>query len=267
MDGLQALFLALIQGLTEFLPVSSSAHLILPSQLLGWPDQGLAFDVAVHAGTLVAVMVYYRESLTSLLMGLLGSGDNVRLRRREVSALLIATLPAVGIGIAFSDVIDQYLRGIGVIATTTLLFGLLLGVSYSYRAAGADEQPISRLDHALVIGLAQALALIPGTSRSGVTITASLFLGYNLATAARFSFLMSIPVIAGALLLMLVKEFELLSSSANLAITLIAMLVAAVSAYATIAFFVGLVTRVGMMPFVIYRVLLALILFSILVFV
>ena len=193
--------------------------------------------------------------------------DNVSLRRREVSALLIATLPAVGIGIAFSDVIDQYLRGIGVIATTTLLFGLLLGVSYSYRAAGADEQPISRLDHALVIGLAQALALIPGTSRSGVTITASLFLGYNLATAARFSFLMSIPVIAGALLLMLVTEFELFFSSANLILTLIAMLVAAVSAYATIAFFVGLVTRVGMMPFVIYRVLLALILFSILVFV
>ena len=267
MDGLQALFLALIQGLTEFLPVSSSAHLILPSQLLGWPDQGLAFDVAVHAGTLVAVMVYYRESLTSLLMGVLGSGDNVSLRRREVSALLIATLPAVVIGIAFSDVIDQYLRGIGVIATTTLLFGLLLGVSYSYRAAGVDEQTISRLDHALVIGLAQTLALIPGTSRSGVTITASLFLGYNLATAARFSFLMSIPVIAGALLLMLFKEFELFLSSANLAITVLAMLVAAVSAYATIAFFVGLVTRVGMMPFVIYRVLLALILFSILVFV
>ena len=267
MDGLQALFLALIQGLTEFLPVSSSAHLILPSQLLGWPDQGLAFDVAVHAGTLVAVMVYYRESLTSLLMGVLGSGDKVSLRRREVAALLIATLPAVVIGIAFSDVIDQYLRGIGVIAATTLLFGLLLGVSYSYRAAGADEQPISRLDHALVIGLAQALALIPGTSRSGVTITASLFLGYNLATAARFSFLMSIPVIAAALLAMLVKEFELLFSSANLALTLLAMLVAAVSAYATIAFFVGLVTRVGMMPFVIYRVLLALILFSILVFV
>ena len=267
MDGLKALFLALIQGLTEFLPVSSSAHLILPSQLLGWPDQGLAFDVAVHAGTLVAVMVYYRESLSSLLMGVLGSGDNVSLRRREVSALLIASLPAVGIGIAFSDVIDQDLRGIGVIATTTLLFGVLLGVSYSYRAAGADEQPISRLDHALLIGLAQALALIPGTSRSGVTITASLFLGYNLATAARFSFLMSIPVIAGALLLMLVKEFELLFSSANWTLTLIAMLVAAVSAYATIAFFVGLVTRVGMMPFVIYRVLLALILFSILVFV
>ena len=267
MDSLQALVLALIQGLTEFLPVSSSAHLILPSQLLGWPDQGLAFDVAVHAGTLVAVMVYYRESLTSLLMGVLGSGDNVSSRRREVAALLIATLPAVLIGIAFADVIDQYLRGIGVIATTTLLFGVLLGVSYSYRATGADEQPISRLDHALVIGLAQALALIPGTSRSGVTITASLFLGYNLATAARFSFLMSIPVIAGALLLMLIKEVELFFSSANLTLTLIAMLIAAVSAYATIAFFVGLVTRVGMMPFVIYRVLLALILFSILVFV
>ena len=267
MDGLQALLLALIQGLTEFLPVSSSAHLILPSQLMGWPDQGLAFDVAVHAGTLVAVMVYYRESLTSLLLGVLGSGDNVSLRRREGAALLVASLPAVIIGIAFSGVIDQYLRGIGVIATTTLLFGVLLGVSYSYRATGVDEQLISRLDHALLIGLAQALALIPGTSRSGVTITASLFLGYTLATAARFSFLMAIPVIGAALLAMLVKEFELFFSSANLTVTLIAMLVAAVSAYATIAFFVGLVTRVGMMPFVIYRVLLALILFSILVFV
>ena len=267
MDSLQALFLAFIQGLTEFLPVSSSAHLILPSQLMGWPDQGLAFDVAVHAGTLVAVMVYYRESLTSLLLGVLGSGDNVSLRRREGAALLVASLPAVIIGIAFSDVIDQCLRGIGVIATTTLLFGVLLGVSYSYRATGVDEQLISRLDHALLIGLAQALSLIPGTSRSGVTITASLFLGYNLATAARFSFLMSIPVIAAALLAMLVKEFELIYSTGNLAVLLIAMLVAAVSAYATIAFFVGLVTRVGMMPFVIYRVLLALILFSILVFV
>ena len=143
------------------------------------------------------------------------------------------------IGIAFSGVIDQYLRGIGVIATTTLLFGVLLGVSYSYRATGVDEQLISRLDHALLIGLAQALALIPGTSRSGVTITASLFLGYTLATAARFSFLMAIPVIGAALLAMLVKEFELFFSSTNLSITLIAMLVAAVSAYATIAFFVG----------------------------
>ena len=223
--------------------------------------------MAVHAGTLVAVAVYYRESLTSLLMGIFGSGDNVSLRRREVAALLIATLPAVLIGIVFSDAIDQYLRGIGVIATTTLLFGVLLGVSYSYRATGADEQPISRFDHALLIGLAQAFALIPGTSRSGVTITASLFLGYNLATAARFSFLMSIPVIGGALLLMLIKELELFFSSANLTLTASAMVVAAVSAYATIAFFVGLVTRVGMMPFVIYRVLLALILFSILVFV
>ena len=267
MDSLQALLLALIQGLTEFLPISSSAHLILPAQLLGWPDQGLAFDVAVHAGTLMAVIIYYRGSLASLLMGVAGSGDNVSLRRREVAALFIATLPAMLFGIVLSDAIDQHLRGIGVIATTTLLFGLLLGVSYSYRTAGVDEQPIIRFDHALIIGLMQAVALIPGTSRSGVTITASLFLGYNLATAARFSFLMSIPVIAGALLVMLAKEFELSFSSAKLALTLAAMLVAAFSAYATIAFFIGLVTRVGMMPFVIYRVILALILFSILVFV
>jgi undecaprenyl-diphosphatase len=267
MDSLQAFFLALIQGLTEFLPVSSSAHLILPSQLLGWTDQGLAFDVAVHAGTLVAVIVYYRQSLISLCLAGLGSGDSVSASRRELMCLFIASVPALLLGFTFSAAIDEYLRGVGVIATTTLLFGLLLGVSYSYRSMGTEEQPITRYDHALLIGLAQALALIPGTSRSGVTITASLFLGYNLATAARFSFLMSIPVIAGALLVMVVTESALFFSSANMTLTVTAMLVAAVSAYATIAFFVGLVTRVGMMPFVIYRVLLALILFSILVFV
>ena len=267
MDSFQAIFLALIQGLTEFLPVSSSAHLILPSQLLGWPDQGLAFDVAVHAGTLVAVIVYYRQSLMSLCLVGLGLGDSLSASRRELICLLIASVPALFLGFTFSAAIDEYLRGVGVIATTTLLFGLLLGVSYSYRAMGTEQQSITRYDHALLIGLAQALALVPGTSRSGVTITASLFLGYNLATAARFSFLMSIPVIAGALLVMLVRESALFFSSANLTVTLIAMLVAGLSAYATIAFFVGLVTRVGMMPFVIYRLLLALILFSILVFV
>ncbi|MEC8469575.1 MAG: undecaprenyl-diphosphate phosphatase, partial [Pseudomonadota bacterium] len=179
MDSLQAFFLALIQGLTEFLPVSSSAHLILPSQLLGWRDQGLAFDVAVHAGTLVAVIMYYRQSLMSLCLAGLGSGDSVSASRRELMCLFIASMPALFLGVTFSAAIDEYLRGVGVIATTTLLFGLLLGVSYRYRSMGSQEQPITRYNHALLIGMAQALALIPGTSRSGVTITASLFLGYN----------------------------------------------------------------------------------------
>ena len=267
MDYIQAILLALIQGLTEFLPVSSSAHLILPAQLLGWPDQGLAFDVAVHTGTLIAVIVYYRASLRSLLFATLGRGDALVERRREVVCLALATLPAVAVGVLFADMIDSVLRGIPVIATTTLLFGVLLGLSYAYRAPGIDEQPITRLDHAILIGLAQAFALIPGTSRSGVTMTAALFLGYNMASAARFSFLLSIPVIAGALLLMLVREWGALFASSSVLLTVSAMLIAALSAYATIAFFVSLVARVGMMPFVIYRIFLAMVLFLIVVFV
>ena len=266
MDSVQAVLLALIQGLTEFLPVSSSAHLILPSQLLGWPDQGLAFDVAVHAGTLAAVVFYYRQALSGFVDGVLGRGDAVGVSRQEVKCLAVATLPALVAGLLFSEVIDGYLRGTAVIATTTLFFGLLLGLSYRYRLTGDDEQPITRVDHAVIIGLAQALALIPGTSRSGITITASLFLGYNVATAARFSFLLSIPVIFGALVLMLIRQTDAFLSASHLGLTALAMVISAISAYLTIAFFVGLVKRVGMMPFVVYRVVLSLGLFSIVVF-
>jgi len=292
-DTLQIILLALIQGLTEFLPVSSSAHLILPSQLFGWSDQGLLFDVAVHAGTLIAVLVYYRDTLRTLLSGAfdrreaarfsLSGGQGVdqaddfsdldaltsdkaivsmRNAWREIACLVVATIPVMLIGFLFADVIDLYFRGLNTIAYATLGFGLLLGVAYRFRGADGDEQPMTRLDHALIIGLAQALALIPGASRSGVTITAASFLGYNIATSARFSFLLSIPVIGGALALMLFTQSDALAGGAIFEIT-VAMLIAGLSAYVTIAFFVGLVKRVGMMPFVIYRVLLAALLFVI----
>ena len=293
MDTLQIITLALIQGLTEFLPVSSSAHLILPSQLFGWSDQGLLFDVAVHAGTLIAVLVYYRDTLRTLLSGAFGrregacfpltegkdvdraddplesdtaatNKDIISMRNawREIACLVVATIPVMLIGFLFADVIDLYFRGLNTIAYATLGFGLLLGVAYRFRGSDGDEQPMTRLDHALIIGLSQALALIPGTSRSGVTITAASFLGYNIATSARFSFLLSIPVIGGALALMLFTQSDALAGGAIFEIT-VAMLIAGLSAYVTIAFFVGLVKRVGMMPFVIYRVLLAALLFVI----
>ena len=290
MDILQVIVLAFIQGLTEFLPVSSSAHLILPSQLFGWADQGLVFDVAVHAGTLIAVLVYYRETLRTLISGAFGrrkaaglplsrgpdglddvecddsvgspttatnkAAISMRSAWREISCLVVATIPVILIGLLFADVIDHYFRGLSTIAYATLGFGLLLGVAYRFRGSDGEEQPITRLDHALIIGLAQALALIPGTSRSGVTITAASFLGYNIATSARFSFLLSIPVIAGALVLMLATQSDAMTSDAIFEI-LAAMMIAGLSAYLTIAFFVGLVKRIGMMPFVVYRVLLA----------
>jgi undecaprenyl-diphosphatase len=295
-DILQVIVLALIQGLTEFLPVSSSAHLILPSQLFGWADQGLVFDVAVHAGTLIAVLVYYRETLRTLVSGAFGRREaaglplsrgpdglddvecddsvgspttattkaaiSMRSAWREIACLVVATIPVILIGLLFADVIDHYFRGLSTIAYATLGFGLLLGVAYRFRGSDGEEQPITRLDHALLIGLAQALALIPGTSRSGVTITAASFLGYNIATSARFSFLLSIPVIAGALVLMLATQSDAMTSDAIFEI-LAAMMIAGLSAYLTIAFFVGLVKRIGMMPFVVYRVLLAALLFII----
>ncbi len=289
MDMLQIIVLALIQGLTEFLPISSSAHLLLPSKVLGWSDQGLAFDIAVHAGTLLAVLIYYRDSLRALVSGALGghspvrsagvervvspesiesiesiqsAGNGVALDHaannawQEIGCLAVATIPVLLVGALLSSFIDSHLRGVETVAYATLGFGLLLGVAYRTRGPGIDEQPITRIDHALIIGCAQVLALIPGTSRSGITITAAAFLGYNIASSARFSFLLSIPVISGALVLMLLTNSAPLLSDAAFEIVT-AMLIAGLSAYATIAFFVALVQRVGMLPFVVYRVLLA----------
>ncbi len=181
---------------------------------------------------------------------------------REIACLVVATIPVMFIGLLFATAIDTHFRGLTTIAYATLGFGLLLGFAYRFRGSDGEEQSITRLDHALLIGLAQALALIPGTSRSGVTITAASFLGYNIATSARFSFLLSIPVIGGALSLMLVTQSDALSGDAIFEI-LAAMMIAGLSAYLTIAFFVSLVKRIGMMPFVVYRVLLAGLLFII----
>jgi undecaprenyl-diphosphatase len=256
----QALLLALVQGLTEFLPISSSAHLVIPGLLFGWPDQGLAFDVAVHVGTLLAVLLYFRADLQQLL---LGSLQALRARRanchsREVLLLALATLPVVLAGLWLNDIVQSHLRTLPVIASTTLVFGLLLAVADRRRAA--RPLPLG-WGIALGIGLAQMLAPVPGVSRSGITITAGLLLGLDRSGAARFSFLLSIPVIAGAGLL---KGVELAQSSLPVAWLqlLAAALVAGLTAYLCIALFLRLLERIGLMPFVYYRVLLALLLFA-----
>jgi len=248
--------LAVIQGITEFLPVSSSAHLILPAQLLGWPDQGLLFDVAVHAGTLCAVMFYFRHTLASLIASLApGAGAH----RSELWALTIATVPVLVAGLVLKDVIATEARSIGVITAATLGFGVLLGIADRVsNRAGAARDKVSYRD-ALLIGMAQVFALIPGTSRSGVTITAALFLGYHPAAASRFSFLLSMPVIAGALLVILLS-WETPAGSASAEVILGAFVIAAVFAYATIKSFMYLLQRVGLMPFVVYRLILGMLL-------
>jgi undecaprenyl-diphosphatase len=248
----QGLVLALVQGLTEFLPISSSAHLLLPSLLLGWPDQGLAFDVAVHFGTLLAVVTYFRRDLWDLAAGTMASAiaREMNPRSREVLYLALGTIPAVIVGFLLNAHMDA-LRTVPVLATTTIVFALLLG--YADRRVGAQPRgEVGGIGTALLIGCAQAIAPIPGTSRSGITITAGLLLGLSREAAARFSFLLSIPIISGAALL---KLLDLLSGdvAVDMRILLLAMGVAGVSAYACIAVFLQLIERVGMMPFVLYR--------------
>ncbi len=257
MDWWQVVVLAVIQGLTEFLPISSSAHLILPSKVLGWADQGLAFDVATHVGTLMAVMWYFRQRLIELTVG---SFNALRLQDRTPESLLvfrvgIAVLPAAFVGCFFGDWIEANVRSVAVIIMTTAGFGLLLGVADSYGRGEKDLLSIT-WKVALLIGIAQAFALIPGTSRSGVTITAALLLGYSRQASAEFSFLLSIPIIlaAGGL-----KGVELFMNSvqAHLWQMLLALLLSAVSAYICIGVFMRLLDRIGMWPFVWYRLGLA----------
>jgi undecaprenyl-diphosphatase len=261
-DTYQAVLLAILQGLTEFLPISSSAHLIIPSLIMGWPDQGLAFDVSVHVGTLSAVLFYYRADLArmagswfSSLTGAPGNEDS-----RLVWYLALATLPAVLVGLFAGDYIENQLRNLPVIATTTLVFGLLLGLA-DRRAATSSVGTRLTLVVALIIGLAQAMAPIPGVSRSGITITAALLLGMSRQASARFSFLLSIPVIAGAGLL---KAWELADSGVAADWLLLGMgaVISGITAYLCIAVFLRLLDRVGLMPFVYYRVLLAAVLYA-----
>ena len=260
MDLLQALWLAIIQGLTEFLPISSSAHLILPSAILGWEDQGLAFDVAVHVGSLVAVLIYFKNDLALLLRAWFKTtfqGADSNAESRMLWFIVLATLPAAVVGLVAGGFIELHLRSIAVIATTTIVFGLLLGWADWCHKGSLSLQEMS-WKSAFLIGAAQVLALIPGTSRSGITLTAALALGFDRNSAARFSFLMAIPIISlsGAY-----KALQLLSE-ASVAWGTIALgaIVSGLTAYLCIHAFLRLIDRIGMMPFVIYRILLGMLL-------
>ncbi len=261
MDWYQVVILALIQGLTEFLPISSSAHLVIPALVLDWPDQGLAFDVAVHVGTLSAVLAYYRRDLRDMAGAWVGSltGGGASDDSRLVWFLALATVPAGLVGFFGGGFIEGNLRTLPVIAGTTLVFGLLLGVADRRAGNGAALRKLD-LSTALLVGLAQALAPVPGVSRSGVTITAALLLGMGRQDAARFSFLLSIPIIASAGAL---QAVELVGSEAPVAWGAIAAgaILAGITAYLCIAVFLRMLDRVGLMPFVYYRVALAAVLY------
>lgn len=257
MDLLHVLVLAIVQGLTEFLPISSSGHLILVPVVLGWPDQGLPFDVAVHLGTLGAVVFYFRRELWPMTRDALDTlRGGPRTRESDLAWwVVIGTLPAVVAGGLFGGFIAEALRSPLVIAATTAGFGALLWLADVRGGRHRSEADIGWRD-ALIIGLAQAIALIPGTSRSGITMTAALFLGLHRQAAARFSFLLSIPIILAATcyeLLQLYREPE----PADWGVLAIGALAAGVVAYLTIRGFVALLGRIGMAPFALYRLFLA----------
>jgi undecaprenyl-diphosphatase len=262
MDLLQAIALALMQGITEFLPVSSSAHLILlPQMMEGWADQGLAFDVAVHVGTLSAVLIYFRRELSEMAVDwtLSLKTRQQTMNSRLAWAVLFGTIPIGLAGLLFKDFIELNLRSPAVIALATIIFGLLLWWADAMGKRNRDEYTISILD-VIVIGFTQAIALIPGVSRSGATMTAGLLLGLTREAAARFSFLLSIPVIllSGVLVTIdLIRE----GSPVEWSLMIIGTVLAGVTAYLCIHFFLKLLERIGMLPFVIYRLIMGAVLF------
>ncbi|MDH3304050.1 MAG: undecaprenyl-diphosphate phosphatase [Gammaproteobacteria bacterium] len=265
MTGLQIVILAIVQGLTEFLPISSSGHLVLVPYLVNWTDQGLAFDVAVHAGSLVAVCAFFRGDIRGLLRGAAQVlGGNMRLPQANMAlAIGIGTVPAAIAGLLFASWIEANLRDPLVVMYTLSGYGILMALADRF---GKSERVIAGIGikDAVIIGCAQALSLVPGTSRSGVTITAARVLGFKRQDAARFSFLLSAPVI---LLAMLFKGFELIAGDEAVPWGQLALgaAVSAIVAYLSIEFFMRFVSRIGLAPFAIYRLALAAVILYVLV--
>ncbi len=290
MELYQVIVLAFIQGLTEFLPVSSSAHLILPSQLFGWPDQGLAFDISVHVGTLLAVLIYFRKELVfmfSELWGWLFRGTGLGSYTKIFLCVLLGTIPVGLAGLCFKSLIEEYLRSEYVIAATTIFFGILLLVAERYNKKhyiqnpniDLEEEPNNKVsgrlsalkDHnvlkafgtALLIGCAQAVALIPGTSRSGITLTMGYFLKMHPSTAARFSFLLSIPVIILSGLLGakdLIEDTGVEEVDVSFVDVGLGIAISFVTALLVIKLFLKFLNSFGLLPYVIYRVILGIVL-------
>lgn len=260
-EFLHAFWLACLQGVTEFLPISSSGHLVLVPKLFGWPDQGLAFDVAVHVGSLLAVVVYFRHDLSRLTIEWWRSlwGGPVTAYSRLAWSIVAATAMVGVAGLVLESWINQSLRSPIPVAIATLVFALLL---WWADVAGKKQRTLEQIGwlDVLLIGAAQMLALIPGTSRSGVTITTGLAMGLTREAAARFSFLLAIPVITLAGLWQ-GRGLVVSSAAVNWPLLLFATTVSGVVAFICIHWFLGFLRRFSMLPFVIYRIFLALLLF------
>ncbi len=265
MTGLQIVVLAVVQGLTEFLPISSSGHLVLVPAAFGWTDQGLAFDVAVHFGSLSAVCVFFRRDLAALLRGAaqMATRQAATLESRMALGIGLGTVPAALAGLSFGGWIEANLRDPSVIVMTLAGYAVLMLLADRLGRKSRTVADI-RVADAVLIGCAQALALVPGTSRSGVTMTAAMSLGFTRQDAARFSFILAVPVI------LLATGYELLGllgadTPVPWAELGTAALISGIVAYLSIEFFMRFVSRIGLLPFAIYRLVLAAIILYVLV--
>lgn len=271
MDGdiLRAILLGIVQGLTEFLPISSSAHLIIVPWLFGWEPFGLSFDVATHLGTLSAVLVYFRHDIWAMIRGVLGGWRSLlrgRLPEDEMGRLglfiAVGTIPAAVAGLLFESMIDEYFHqdplsstAMVVLALLLIGMGLLLGVAdrFGQRTNGRGLRQVG-FATALFVGLAQMLAIVPGVSRSGSTITAGLFAGLQRATAARFSFLLGVPIILGAGLKEMLDLAQEGIPAGERGVFVAGILAAAVVGYLAIAGLIRFLQRHSTDVFVAYRI-------------
>lgn len=257
MNPLHAAVLGTVQGLTEVLPISSSAHLILIPRFLKWPESGLTFDVALHVGTFLALILYFWRDVLELVGNFVSGchgGVNTQAKRLPFY-IIAATIPAALVGKTLEAPIEEIFRkSPAIIAALLILFGLLLAFADS---AGVKRWRIDRINLkvALLIGLAQCLALLPGVSRSGITITAALLLGFQRESAARFSFLISLPIVAGAAVLKMGHLLKTGIPADEVVPLLIGISTSAVFGFLSVAFLLKLVQRDSLYPFVWYRLL------------
>jgi undecaprenyl-diphosphatase len=256
MSYLEALVLGLVQGLTEFLPISSSGHLVLVPYMLGWDQPSTTFDLVLHVGTLVAVVVYFRKELAAIIEAFIKPRPESAMERRLGTMVVVGTIPAVIAGLLLEKTFESFFSNPSEVAGFLLVTGLLLivtgfmmeGAELAGRARkGTDKL---RLKDALIIGLMQAAAIAPGISRSGATIATGLFLGFNREAAARYSFLLSIPIIAGAAAFQLRHGIDTAGASAS--VLAVGFLAAALSGFAAVKFLMAYIREHGLKVFAYY---------------
>ena len=256
MFELQFFLIGIIQGVTEFLPISSSGHLVLFAQLTNWEDQGLFTDIAVHFGTLFAVLIYLRKDIYYFLTNIF---QFKLFEDQIIFKIILATLPAIILGYFIYDYVSLYFRSIQLIAFSSIVFAIILFFADRVKMESKSWNKITYIE-ALVVGLFQVLAFIPGASRAGVTITGARLLGYDRVNAARFSMILSIPIILASMTLSLINIFNEKYVAVNLYQSFSASLVAFITALLSIIFLMRFIKKANFNIFIIYRILLGIIL-------